>query len=414
MVSGITNATGRRLPAFRLAFYDPLTGPSLTRQSSHIDLSPDLEQLTFTKQIDGGDCAMSAGYDELVKFVSGEERHFRSLSQNVEVKDFAHVRLTEGKRAVWGGRVLLPEYPRGRFAAFQAKGYMYTATNDNPYLPGFNNTQQANSGVILRQALQSCCPMLTPNEARWSDPSVPHPYNAFHMQYPSQIVQQMLTDGDYLGNQIGLVSSEHNDRKVSLFSQTGTGRPTYIVSMEDAVSWQRNLEGIYGAVYYNYSGGANPPINNGNGTGAIYVECQQSLKTWADQHGGLSRIAQVSGGTMSDAVALAKAQTWIAINSVVAVAGTITVGGTYFGDVQGLRLAGGGTRAPWLVEPGQTVQVADQGIYYIVQTSFNGNTCELTVSLGSLRFGQDRMLRGLRTSAGHVAAQTSPVSGAPV
>ena len=395
-----TYASGRRLPEFKLLLYDPLTSPKMTQQSSRIDLSPDIESLSVSTQMDGGYTALSVGYDKLIHFPAGEERHFGRLQKPAELRDFAHVALMEGKRAVWEGRALLPDLPGGRLQMFQAKGYGYTATMDKPYLN--TSTQEQTSGQILREAITSCAPTLTiAGPSHYVDPGVYHPYNSFNYQMPSQIIQQILTDGDTQGNQQKFTVYER--RLVSLMPQTAPTRPTYIVDFTGDVDWQRNLDGCYGAVYYQYSGGSQP---------AVYVECPQSLSVWSDQHGGLVRIGSQNGGTLTDAEALAKATTWINANSNAIVAGTFTIGGRFWGDVQGLRLASGGTRAPWLVRAGQTVQVADQGTYFIAQTQFDCNSLQLKVSLGTTAFNQDRMIARLRTVAGHYVNGTNAVSGA--
>jgi hypothetical protein len=350
--------------------------------------------------MDGGWPLLSVGYDKFIKFPDGEERHFGRLQQPAILRNFAHIALTEGQRIVWEGRALLNHLPGGRLQAFQCKGYGYTGLLDQPYLN--TSTALQTSGQIFREAVASCAPTLTiGGPSKYIDPGVYHPYSAFNYQFPSQIMQQLLTDGDSQGNQLAFTVYE--GRIVSLLPQTEPTRPTYIVDFTDDVDWQTNLEGCYGAVRYQYSGGSQP---------AVYVEAPQSLATWTDQHSGLSRIATVNGGTMTDAEALAKATTWINNNSNPAIAGTFTIGGRFFGDVQGLRLASGGTRAPWLVRAGETVQVGDQGVLYIAQTTFDGNACQLSVSLGQVAFGQDRTMARLRTVAGHVTNSTNVISGA--
>jgi hypothetical protein len=403
--------SGRRAPRFKLAFYAPLTGSATPVRLSGIDLNPELTSLSFTRQNDGGDCALTAGYEQTSRFPNESvPHHFGRLQQPVDAPRFAHVVLSENGQPVWTGRLMLPERPGGRLAALQATGYAYTALADAPWISA--DPSVLTSGEILRQALSQAAPVFGIAEALWTDPGVPHALNSFggftltsgaavSLRYPRELLTQFLQEGTQSGLALRATTVRQAGGRMllGLAPLIAPAEPDYRIDFTPDVSWKEDLSSTYGGVYVLHSGGSQQPV---------FV--QNPL--FPQSYNGLARTAYVNGGNLDDAGAAAFGQNWLTQNSVPAVSCTFTVGGSSMGVVEGMPLYAGGTRAPWLVKDGEYVAVGDQGVYPITKVSVDCSTLQATITLGQQDFGWERTVRLLRQSAAAYSLGNSPVTGA--
>ncbi len=408
-----TIAYGRRLPRFKLTIYDPLIGHETPRQSSSIDLNPDIESLTVTKTLGQGFEAIVAGYDKFIHFPNEmTPRHFRALQQPQYMKPFSHIVLTERDGVVAEARLQLAYRPAGRVNQFQAQGYGSTGLLDG-VVRSEDKTTMYRSGELLSLVLRGQAPTIRipTSPTFWQEPGVPMTLGQFDLLYPSEIKDQIVKAGDSQGNLLSFLVLQ--DRTATLLPLVPPARPDYIVDWDDTVTYQDLYDQTYGALYLQYTGGVSPEFKQASGDSVQYFERLADFKAKY----GFMRTAHIQGGQMTDSQAQAFGQSWLKASAVGVVAAGLALGGQFYGDVQGLRLAAGGTRATWFVNPGEWVQIGDDDdapILPIIRISQDCNSLAFTAQLGVPSVDWTNAVFNLRASSRSFRQLRSSDTGAKV
>jgi hypothetical protein len=140
------------------------------------------------------------------------------------------------------------------------------------------------------------------------------------------------------------------------------------------------------------------------------------VQSFADKY-GIVRTMHQSGGTQIDTSAVAYGNTTLNNSYYPAISAQLVLGGVYQGYVEGMRLTKGGTYPPWLVRPGQWIQIGEesagqQHVLPIVRTTFNLNSLQLTAELGQPAIGWDLTVQQLRQTQQAYALGNNVLTGA--
>lgn len=416
-------AVGRKAPRLKVSFFRPLIGADAPVQIGGRDYSPDVISLQVTTAINCGYQQGQIVWDLQPRSPSPSvARHERHLEQRDDIRHLVHLVVTDNSEIVWEGRISKLYAPGGRMNRADVIGYGNFATKDYP-LQWANATATYSSGQILQQAVTTAAPMLhvgaqsgaSPRTAaagiQYVDPGVPHTQaDLANTKYLSEVLDQISKEGNLAGDPVWY--GVYEDRTLYLLPLVPPAMPDYLIDWSQAVDYQEDGENLYGALVLTYSGGTRSPLTwPAGGTNADWVQ------EWGLSINGFPRTAHIDGGTLSDARALAYAQTQLGVLSGPAVSCKVTIGGPIGeGELSGIRLATGGTRGPHLVRAGEWVQIgADEDAITlpIVRTTLavSGTAITNVLELGALYPDERRFLYEARQTARYYALGNNPNTG---
>lgn len=385
---------------YSLVISEPLN--SLRRitpmQTVHMDIDPDVVQLSFSTTLPGGFASLEVGlYDPATP-------QYGYLPRIAALPPFAHVQLWDGSFLLFEGRIMFTTRPGGDIRGFRAIGYGFTALTDGYYAS--TDATSVTAKTVLLDVLSSAAPLIRPAMGeRFRDTEIAHTYAEMDGMVPTSVVDQLSREGGMAGyTQSEFVYTVwdplvYEDRVLTWMPREPLAKPEYLIPFDDSVSWEESYESMYShaATRYTVAGVV---------TDTAVIESPGFVDAW-----GFSRYILLNGGEMTSVGATQFATTWLQIHSTPDVSCTINRS-----RLRGLERRGGSEVPARNVRAGVGwVQVSDQPYLPITQVDVDLNTDNVTIQCGAARvddIGENLSVVCFETSA--LSRFVSPISGSRI
>jgi hypothetical protein len=355
---------------YSLLIAEPLNslGRATPMQTVHIDIDPEVTQLSFSTTCPGGFSTLEVGLRDPAT------PQYGYLPKIVALPAFAHVQLWDGSFLLHEGRVMWASRPGGDIRGFRSVGYGFTALTDGYYTS--TDATASTSSAVLLDVLAFAAPLIRAEQGElFRDPGTAHTRAEMDGMVPTSVLDQLSKEGGPSGYTQsdwfyspwdGLV---YENRRLTWLPREPNTTPEYLIPFDDTVIWEEDYSSMYShaATRYTLAGVV---------TTTAQVESPGFAQAW-----GFTRYQLLNGGEMTAAGATQFATTWLQVHSSPDVSCTIARTRD-----RGLEKRGGWEIPARNVRAGVGwVQVGDQPYLPITQTQCNLNTEETTIELGSPR-----------------------------
>ncbi len=370
-----------------------------------IQIDPQVTRLTWSSTALGFNAAQ-------IGILDPDLPEFGPLESPVEFRRNMHVVISRLGRICWEGRLTDWDDPGQQIHGFTAAGYGVVATTDDFYESG---AADATSGVFLKQVLGLAAPLILPEPgALWSDPLVPITEASQRDKFPSEIiafVSNIGGDGNLLWD-----FSVWEGQKARFLPRIAPESPDYEIYSADG-GVQKHFSDVESAAlvvvkYTTPITAVGPPQVGGVDSRHTASRAATALSS------GVIKRKIIDGGTMDDAAAAQKAETWLAVHAEPLPAITVTRDGG-----RGLIVAGTQLECePDEVRACTWATVDGEGPYFVIDVSFDsnqggdtaGNRGQLVLHLGNPPPSLDTTLADMGIVLDAIARQLSPATGAPL
>jgi len=318
---------------------------------------------------------------------------------DIQAQQHVELRFSGGVRILWEGQIAeLDRGLNGMVSGFVADGYGVGGFDDRP-LEIAGSTAMTNG-----QLLAYCLPVLSDylrvgNSQQFVDPGgdTSHTLNDFAGKNLEQISTQVMNEGDGRGTAYRVRVWEN--ATVFLQPYAPPDVMDYVIPWDnDAITqWKENYRDMRTSARATYSGGTVGPY-----TGVPLTAMRP-------------RSVLLDGGTLTTAGATSWVQVYLQDHLVpdygIELTYGVPDGATDVRHMRSPTRPGGRPAIPWLVRAGQWISIAAFGPFAITRTSFDADSQQLTVRIGSYWLDEVDLWREMRTDQAKLRRRIHPVSG---
>jgi hypothetical protein len=295
------------------------------------------------------------------------ERHvpqYGYLTEPIEEKPFADVRLLQGSWTCWRGRIVETLVGPAGMLGFTAEGYGVSALSDNILRSTSDTLLPATD--IIRTALFSTNSRIVPDAAPFFDaPEEQYTLMAFDLDTPATIMDQMAKVGS--GSAIWDFAV-WEDGYLRMAPRQAPATPDYSIPWDDTVEpLRKDYRKVYGSMILS--------IQDEDGTERRIAGTNPDFT----ERYKLFRRAGADGGSMTQRQARTCVNTWLTSNYEPVLSTTVTRSGD-----RGLELYPAGERPGYQVRFGEYLSILDGPPMLIVATSHDANENSVQIDVGAV------------------------------